>query len=145
MLQYNQSLHSLLNALSSRLSLPLAVTHHLLTVTGQKSLKSVDGAVEIVKSYYRCNLPGCPMRKQVERFAANDQVRVVHFIGNYHNHPPSWENQLRTTRWAEDNTSSGVASGPGDAASLVKGESVNNEDSKKTNGNGGHPLLTKAD
>jgi len=70
---------------------------------GQKCLKkSSDGAVEILKSYYRCNFQGCPMRKQVERFAATDQVRVVHFIGSFHNHPPSNDNPLRTTQWASD-------------------------------------------
>lgn len=72
---------------------------------GQKCLKKTsDGAVEILKSYYRCNFPGCPMRKQVERFAATDQVRVVHFIGSFHNHPPSNDNPLRTTQWASDDS-----------------------------------------
>lgn len=70
---------------------------------GQKSLKTTDGSVDIIKSYYRCNMPGCPMRKQVEKYAKDDQVRVVHFIGTFHNHPPCADNPLRmTSRWAED-------------------------------------------
>lgn len=67
---------------------------------GQKGLKSPDGTVEVVKSYYRCNVRGCPMRKQVEKYAHNDQVRVVHFLGSAHNHLPTPDDsQALTSMW----------------------------------------------
>lgn len=67
---------------------------------GQKGLKSPDGTIEVIKSYYRCNVHGCPMRKQVEKYAHNDQVRVVHFLGSAHNHAPTpGDSQALTSMW----------------------------------------------
>lgn len=56
---------------------------------GQKGIKSPDGAVEILKSYYRCNVPGCPMRKQIERYVKDDKIRSERYLGSQHTHKPT--------------------------------------------------------